>query len=125
MSPRSRSENNPELAATATLNIGLAHHLAGDRTQAVAVYRESLTQAREINYVLVELRALSNLAEALAELNDREGEHRCWQRGVEVARREEFDDERAYLQELAERFGFVGARPAPARADAALYASTP
>ncbi|HAJ34922.1 MAG TPA: hypothetical protein DCL15_04405 [Chloroflexi bacterium] len=95
-----------ELAATATLNIGLAHHLAGDRVKAVEVYRASLAQAREINYVLVELRALSNLAEALAELGELEAAQRYWQRGVELARREEFDDERAYLQELAERFGF-------------------
>ncbi len=110
---------NPELAATATLNIGLAHHLAGDRAQAVTVYRESLAQAREINYVLVELRALSNLAEALAELGDLEAARRYWQHGVEVARREEFDDERAYLQELAARFGFADAAAHPAPVSAA------
>ena len=108
---------NPELAATATLNIGLAHHLAGDRVQAVAVYRESLAQAREINYVLVELRALSNLAEVLAELGDLDAARRYWHYGVEVARREEFDDERAYLQELAARFGFDDALQAYAGAD--------
>ncbi len=117
---------NPELAATATLNIGLAHHLAGDRVKAVEVYRTSLAQAREINYVLVELRALSNLAEALAELGEMESAQRYWQRGVELARREEFDDERAYLQELAERFGFrkIDARQAPIASDAGMPALT-
>jgi len=97
---------NPELAVTATLNIGLAYHLAGDRAQAVAVYRECLAQARENNFVLAELRALSNLAEALAELGDLQAAHTYWQHGVEVARRDGFDDECAYLQELADRFGF-------------------
>jgi tetratricopeptide (TPR) repeat protein len=96
-----------ELAATATLNIGLAHHLAGARTQAVAVYRESLAQARAINYVLVELRALSNLAEALAELGELETAHRYWLHALEIARREAFDDERVYLEELATRLGFA------------------
>lgn len=96
-----------ELAATATLNIGLAHHLAGDRTLAVAVYRDSLAQARAINYVLVELRALSNLAEALAELGELETAHRYWLHALELAQREAFDDERAYLEELAARFGFA------------------
>lgn len=109
-----------ELAATATLNIGLAHHLAGDRVQAVAAYRESLSQARAIDYVLVELRALSNLAEALAELGELEAAQRYWQHGLELARREEFDDERAYLQELATRFGFTADDDpaAPAASDA-------
>lgn len=118
---------NPELAATATLNIGLAHHLAGDRMQAVEVYRISLAQAREINYVLVELRALSNLAEALAELGELEAAQRYWLQGVELARREEFDDERAYLQELAERFGFrkTDARHASNAPDAVSLASAP
>ena len=114
-----------ELAATATLNIGLAHHLAGDRAQAVAAYRESLAQARAIDYVLVELRALSNLAEALAELGEVEAAQRYWQHGLELARREEFDDERAYLQELAARFGFAADDDpaAPAASDASQPAA--
>lgn len=99
---------NREMVATATLNIGLAHHLAGKLTEAVGFYRQSLTLCREIKQRLVELRSLSNLTEALAELGDLTAAQRYWRYALELARRESFDDEAAYLQELAERFGFAG-----------------
>ncbi len=98
---------NREMVATATLNIGLAHHLAGELVEAIPFYRESLALCREIKHRLVELRSLSNLAEALAELGDFTAAQSYWRHALTVARRENFDDETAYLHELADRYGFA------------------
>ena len=106
----SQRTGNRELSATAMLNIGLAHHMAGELAQAVPFYRQSLTLSRTINYRLVELRSLSNLAEALAEVGEPGAAQSYWRSALELARQDGFDDETAYLLELAERYNFADER---------------
>ncbi|MBW7885530.1 MAG: tetratricopeptide repeat protein, partial [Caldilineaceae bacterium] len=111
---------NQELRATAILNIGLAQHLAGRLADAAATYRQSLALCREIDVPLAELRVLANLVEVLAELGDLAAAQQYLDQGFEIARRHAFDDEAAYLTELAERFpslapdGDTGAKHAAA-----------
>lgn len=128
-----RLDNQP-LIATALLNIGAAEHFAGRREEAVARYRECLRLCQEVGLPLTEVRAQGNAAEALVELGRVEEARAAWRRGYELSVDSGFDDEIAYLAELADRFPGLGEAdpalppapalggmepwPAPARADA-------
>lgn len=96
-----RRLGNQEMAATAWLNIGMAQHLAGERAAAIAAYLACLALSREINLALAEVKALSNLAEACAELGQGEAAAAYWQQGLEAARRHQFTDQARYFEELA------------------------
>ena len=73
--------------------------------------------AREVNLPLAEVKALSNLAEALLTLGDVQGAQQCWRAGAETAQAHQFEDQVSYFAELAGANPVLGAlettNPAP------------
>lgn len=111
-----RRLGNKEMMATAWLNIGMAQHLAGDRSAALAAYQACLALSRAINLPLAEVKALYNLAEAGAELEQFDAAGGYWQQGMEAAQRNQLDDQVRYFTELAATYPQLGAAPPDAAA---------
>jgi tetratricopeptide (TPR) repeat protein len=109
---------NQELVAVALLNVGLAHHLDGRLPAAVQAYRECLTLCQSAGAPLAEVRAHSNLAEALAELGQIAAARGHWETGLDLSLRAGFDDEVAYFRQLHDQTPALQAGAAPyAQAD--------
>ncbi len=95
---------NRELMVVALLNIGVAQHLAGQLAEAVATYQRSLHLCQQVGLTLEEVKLHSNLAEALAELNQNHDAQVHWQVGRQLSVENGFDEQVTYFAALAERF---------------------
>ncbi len=96
--------DNQGLVATALLNIGTAHHFANDLDEAISYYRQCLALADEVGLPLTEVRARSNLCEALMDQGREAEARRHWRSGYALSMESGFDDEIAYLNELCLRY---------------------
>ena len=91
--------NRPKIAGL-LLNIGMAHHLDGQLPAAVQAYNDGLAVCQTIGLPRTEIKAHSNLAEALAELDQTAAAQEHWQAGYNLAVQAGFDEEVRYFQEL-------------------------
>lgn len=96
--------DNQALAATALLNIGTAYHFSEMLAEAEQYYRQCLALADEVGLPLTEVRARSNLCEALMDQGREEEARLHWRAGYSLSQQSGFDDELAYLRELCERY---------------------
>ncbi len=96
--------DNQGLVATALLNIGTAHHFSEELHEAESFYRQCLTLADEAGLPLTEVRARSNLCEALMDQGSEAEARRHWRAGYALSMQSGFDDEIAYLKELCMRY---------------------
>lgn len=95
--------SNRSLIAAALLNIGMAYHLDNHLPEATQAYRESLAICQEIGLPLVEVKAHSNLAEALTELGQIEAARQHWQTGYALSCQADFEDQIMYFKELQKK----------------------
>lgn len=97
--------DNTALIATALLNIGAAHHFAGDLHEAERHYQRCLNLCQETGgLVLTEVRAHSNLCEVLMDLQQVEAARLHWRSGCSLSVQSGFDDEVAYFRDLCQRY---------------------
>ncbi|MEZ4870513.1 MAG: tetratricopeptide repeat protein [Caldilineaceae bacterium] len=92
--------NNQEILAETLLNQGVVYHLAGELQAAVGNYQKSLAISQANGLLLAEVKAHSNLAEALAQLNQSTYAQRHWQLGYELSCEAGFQDQISYFQAL-------------------------
>ena len=115
--------DNQGLVATALLNIGTAHHFSEELDEAESFYRQCLTLADEVGLPLTEVRARSNLCEALMDQGREAEARRNWRAGYALSMQSGFDDEIAYLNELCIRYPALQSELATMPSDAASGAA--
>jgi tetratricopeptide (TPR) repeat protein len=112
--------DNQGLVATALLNIGTAHHFSEELAEAEDFYRQCLTLADEVGLPLTEVRARSNLCEALMDQGREAEARRHWRAAYALSMQAGFDDEIAYLKELCARYPALQSELSTVPAEVAL-----
>ncbi|MEM7534167.1 MAG: tetratricopeptide repeat protein [Chloroflexota bacterium] len=92
--------NNQEHIATVWLNIGVTHYFQEVFQEAADAYTKSLAICKGIAAPLIEVKALSNLAECWAEMGDGETARRHWAAGYALSKEKGFSEQIAYYEQL-------------------------